>query len=165
MKTKYILTGLAAVLLLTNCNKEKRMMKGLEGNWRIESSTKSIFKQDGTEEVFESISNPGKLVVSAGPSKEIKQYDFFYVSSTLDTMKAANTLVTDEFNRRLIMTGGFTDTNGVVRNLVWTIEKEKKNVQVWSTYGIDSTFFYPANTHNPGGTNQWLVWRIVLKRD
>jgi hypothetical protein len=164
MKTKYIIAGLAAVLLLTNCNKEKRMMKTMEGNWTIELSEKSVLHQDGSEDVYESISNCGKLIVSEGSSDLIKQYDFFYVDANQDTMRAVNQLVTDEFKNRLIMMGGYTDSLGT-KNLVWTIEKEKRNKQVWTVYGVDSTFFYPTNNMNPGATDNWAVWRITLKRD
>ncbi|MFI5203596.1 MAG: hypothetical protein ACHQF2_03780 [Flavobacteriales bacterium] len=164
MKTKYFIINLAALMLLTNCNKEKKLMKTLEGNWSIETSEKSYINQGGTEEVYETVSNAGKLIISEGPSKEIKQYDFFFVGANNDTMKSINQLVTDEFNRRLVMLNGYTDSLGS-RNLVWTIEKERKNKQVWAVYGVDSTYFYPANNLNPGAASNWAVWRITLKRD
>lgn len=164
MKTINIIATLALVLLLTNCNKEKKLMERLEGNWSIEASEKILYRTDGTTEAMETISNAGKLVISGGSSDEIKQYDLFYVGVLGDTIQVKNELVTDEYNTRMIMLSGYADSTGN-KNLVWTIEKEKKNKQVWTTYGVDSTLFYPANNHNPGAAQNWVKWKITLKRE
>ena len=164
MKTKYIITGILSMAVMISCNKEERLMKRLEGNWKIESSVKKIIYADGHEEIIEEISDCGKLVLSESSADNMKQYDFLYVDKNQDTTKSYNLLVTDEYNNRMVMTDAYTDTTGS-RNIVWTIEKEKKNKQVWSTYGVDSVLFYPANNTNPGTANNWVVWTITLRRE
>lgn len=164
MKTKTIITGIVALLLWTACNKEEQLMKRLEGNWRIESSIKTIHYSDGREEIMEELNDAGKFIIAEGASDNEKQYDFFFVDSNMDTMKSQNQLVTDEYNNRMVMVNAYSDTTGS-KNIVWTIEKEKKNKQVWSTYGVDSTLFYPANNLNPGAASNWVSWEITLKRE
>ena len=164
MKTKFIITGILSIAVLVSCNKEERLMKRLEGNWRIDKSVKTIHYADGHEEVIEDISDAGKLILSEGSSDNEKQYDFLYIDKNLDTMRSYNVLVTDEYNNRMIMTDAYTDTTGA-KNIVWTIEKEKKNKQVWSTYGVDSVLFYPSNNHNPGAAGNWVVWTVTLRRE
>jgi hypothetical protein len=165
MKTINILyTALAAMLLLSACNKDEKMLEKMEGNWQIESSVKTIHYADGTVETMETISNAGTFVLAAGSSDDIKSYTFFHIDSNNDTMNTSGDLVTDEYRTRMVMTNGYTDTSGAKKNIVWTIEKEKKNKQVWSTYGVDSTLFYPSNNLNPGAAGNWVVWTITLKR-
>jgi hypothetical protein len=161
---KYIIATISTILFFCACNKEKKLMKTLEGNWIIESSEKILYHKDGSEETLETLSNSGKLIISEGSSNEDKMYDFFFIDSNLDTIKSANKLVTDEFNNRMIMLDGLTDSTGN-KNIVWTIEKTKKNKQTWSTYGVDSTLFYPTNNQNPGAAENWVVWKIYLKRE
>lgn len=158
---------LFGLLLFSNCNKEKKMMNRLTANWDIEKSERAILYQDGTEEIYETVNNAGTLTIyeeSENSSNESRSYDFFHVDANGDTISAQNMLVTDEKNKRIILQGALNQL-GVQGDLVWTIEKSKKNRQEWSIYGIDSTFFYPANNNNPGGgSTTWLVWRIKLKK-
>ena len=49
--------------------------------------------------------------------------------------------------------------------MVWTIEKEKRRKQVWQMFGVDGIFFYPSNNQNPDAANNWVMWRITLKRE
>jgi hypothetical protein len=155
---------LVSVITLNSCNKEKKLMKRIQGNWNIESSEKTIYRSDGSKETMESITDAGKLVISDGPSSDVKQYEFTYIGSQGDTIHVTDQLLTDEFNERLIMAKGYADPAGN-KNLVWTVEKEKKNKQIWSAYGVDSTLFYPSNNNNPGAAGNWVVWKITLKRE
>jgi len=161
---KYIYVALSAVLILSACNKDEKMLGKMEGNWKIESSVKTIHYADGTVETIEDLSNAGTMVMSAGSSDDIKNYTFFHIDSNNDTINTAGELVTDEYRTRMVMTNGYTDTSGTKKNIVWTIEKEKKKKQVWSTYGVDSTLYYPSNNNNPGAAVNWVVWTITLKR-
>jgi hypothetical protein len=164
-KTKYFITLMLAGFLIASCNKEKKLMGRLEGNWTIESAEKIVYFNDGTSTTIESLNKPGKLVISKGSSAEEKNYDFFYVDVNMDTIKMTDKLVTDEYNTRMVMLNGYTDTSGTKKNVVWTIEKNNKNKQVWSTYGVDSVLFYPPNNHNPGAANSWISWKLTMKRD
>ncbi|HLP13903.1 MAG TPA: hypothetical protein VK177_18370 [Flavobacteriales bacterium] len=165
MKTKILILAVIAGLFATSCNKEKKLMGRLEGNWTIESAEKIIHFNDGTTTTIESLSNPGKLVISEGASDEEKNYDFFYIDTNMDTIKMIDKLVTDEYNTRMVMLNGYTDTSGVKKNIVWTIEKNNKNKQIWSTYGVDSVLFYPPNNNNPGTASSWISWKLTMKRD
>lgn len=161
----YIL--LVGSVLLVACNKEKRVMKGLLGNWKIYESEKAYLHADGSEEVYETLGNAGKLVVyedSENPSKTSKLFDFMFIDQQGDTLQKTSTLVTDEKNKRIILTDMFNDSD-TLGDLVFTVEKESKNKQTWAAYGVDSTYFYPANNHNPGAAENWVVWRITLKRE
>lgn len=163
MKKVIIIASLAA-FATTACKKDEKLMERMEGNWTIVSSVKTIRYADGSESVFEDLSNTGQLVISKGSLDLEKNYDFFYIDRFLDTMQAKDILVTDEYRNRMVMVNGYADSTGL-KNIVWTIEKQKRNKQVWSTYGVDSTLFYPTNNMNPGGAGNWVYWEIELKRD
>ena len=153
-----------ALFTLTSCNRDEKLMKRLEGNWNIENSIITYHFADGTEQVVEDLNNTGRLVISEGASDLEKNYDFFYINSQLDTIKAKDLLVTDEYRSRMMMMNALVDSTGN-KPIVWTIEKQKRNKQVWSTYGVDSTLFYPDNNLNPGTAVNWVSWQIELKRD
>src|SRR5687768_16441294 len=167
MKTiqKLAVAVAVAVVTITSCNKDERLMKRMEGNWTIESSVIKYHNADGSEQVIEELSNTGRLVISDGSSDLEKNYDFFYINSQLDTIQAKDLLVTDEYRSRMVMMNAIVDTVNGNKPIVWTITKQKRNKQVWSTYGVDSTLFYPSNNDNPGAASNWVSWEITLKRD
>ena len=168
MKTKYITTAFAAIftlaLTMTSCHRDEKALQKMEGNWTIEESILTYHSASGGEQVIEQLSNCGTLIISEGDSDLAKTYDFFFVNSTDDTMKIKNSLLTDESRNRMMMMEAIVDSSGN-KPIVWTIEKQKKNKQVWSTYGVDSTLFYPANNNDPGAATNWVSWQITLKRD
>lgn len=151
-------------LLFSSCNRDEALMKRMEGNWIISSSVITYYGADGSEQVVEDLSNTGRLVISDGSSDLEKNYDFFYINTQLDTIQAKDILVTDEYRNRMVMMNAISDSTGK-KPIVWTIEKQKRNKQVWSTYGVDSTLFYPSNNMNPGAATNWVSWQITLKRD
>lgn len=168
MKTKLTLLILAVALFVPyGCNKQKKLMEGLIGNWKISGSEKAYLNADGTEEVFETLSNPGSIVIYEdpdNPSETVKLYDFNFIDGNGDTLSVKNLLVTDDKNKRIIFKNALSDAD-TLSDIVWTIEKNKKNRQTWAAFGVDSTFFYPQNNHNPGDAVNSLVWRIDLKRE
>lgn len=154
--------------LILSCNKQKKLIKNLTGNWTIQESVITLLHADSTDEVVESLTNCGYLVVYDDPddpeSKEKKLYDFEFINSVNDTIKNTDFLFTDEKKKRMILSNAL-NTAEPQNDLVFTIEKERKNKQVWSIYGVDSLIGYPSNNQNPGNADNWLVWRITLKRD
>ena len=58
---------------LFGCNKEKRLMNNLVGNWEIELSEKSVLRSDGTDSIYESISNSGYLTIYEDPNNPSKE--------------------------------------------------------------------------------------------
>jgi hypothetical protein len=169
MKPRYTRIALAlivaALFTLTSCNRDERLMKKMEGNWTIEESIITYHFATGGEQVIEELSNTGRLVITEGNSDLEKSYDFFYINSQLDTIQANNQLVTDEYKSRMIMMEALIDTVNGNKPIVWTIEKQKRNKQVWTTFGVDSTLFYPSNNMNPNAAENWVSWTITLKRD
>ncbi len=166
MKTKYLVLPLLLFVFAT-CNKEKKLLKHLVGNWNIESSVITIVDENGNETTLENRSDAGKLVIyedPENPSKERKLYAFDYANSdTIQTHKEG-VLTTDERVKRIILKNALTDST-VYSDIVWTIEKSRKNKQTWSTYGVDSVLFYPSNNNNPGAAANWVYWTIELKRE
>lgn len=157
---------LFGILLLSACNKEKKLMEGLIGNWNIKESERAYLHTDGSEEVYETLSNAGKLVISEdteSPSETSKHYRLTFVDGNQDTLEAENRLITDEKNKRIILLNALSDSTAQA-NMVWTIKREKKNKQTWTLYGTDSTFFYPAENNNPGAATTSMVWRMKLDR-
>ena len=156
----------AVALVFTSCNKQKRTMKGLTGNWNIEQSDKKEIFSSGSESTIESISNCGDLVISdiSKDSSEVKNYSFTFVDSNGDTIRAANKLYTDDKNRRIIFKYALCDSTPEC-DLIWTVDKSKKNKQIWTAYGVDGEYFYPTNNTNPSASSSWLEWQITLKRN
>ena len=163
MKKAIVLAALVSAAL-AGCKKDEKLMERMEGNWTIESSVKKIHYANGTEQTIEELSGTGMLVITAGSSDLEKNYDFMYIDGQADTMQSRNILVTDEYRSRMVMVNAYADSSGS-HNIVWTIEKQKKNKQVWSTYGVNDTLFYPSSNMNPGAAANWVYWEITLKRD
>lgn len=168
MKTRDICGLFAAgmLLIITSCNKEKKMMEGLIGNWKIKDSEIIYIDSLGNEEVVDSRENAGELVIyedSENPSKTSKLYDFFFVGQEYDTIESEGILITDERNKRIILQNALNDST-VQSDMIWTIEKTKKNKQTWWMFGVDSTLFYPSNNLNPGDAHNWIVWRLEMKK-
>lgn len=163
---KFGILFLVAALAIFSCNKQKRTMKRLTGNWTIEQSERMIITAGGSEQLYEDLSNCGDIVISDihEDSTTVKNFVFTYIDGNGDTLKVANKLYTDDKNKRIVFKNALCDST-VGCDLIWTVDKSKKNKQIWSAYGVDSTFFYPANNFDPNNANQWLMWRITLKRN
>ncbi len=163
---KFLALSLIAVFVIAGCNKQKRTMKGLTGNWIIEKSERFEIYSGGSEVPLEDISNCGDLVISDihEDSTTVKNFVFTYIDQYGDTMKVANKLYTDDKNKRIVFKNALCDST-VGCDLIWTVDKSKKNKQIWSAYGIDDDFFYSPNNADPTDADHWLMWRITLKRN
>ena len=168
MRTIAIISIVLVTVIISSCNKEKRLMDDLVGNWEIDKSEKFKLLPGGVDSLYEELENAGSIVIyedADNPSKTSKLYDFMFIDANQDTLEAKNTLISDEKNKRLILSDALSDSLGNTYDLVWTIEKTKNNKQVWQIYGVDSTFFYPPNNNNPGDASNWLLWKLTLKRE
>jgi len=164
MKTKLIFALL--VVALVACNKQKKLMKDIVGNWDIEQSERAIVYSNGTEDFYDQRENAGQLVISADPndgSGETKHYAFDFYGPNNDTMHLEGTLSTDEKNKRIVFKNALCDSTTFC-DVIWTLDKSKKNKMIWSVYGVDTTFYYPTNKFNPGNANNWLMWRVSFRR-
>jgi len=163
---KFGILILAAALTMMSCNKQKRKMKGLVGNWTIEQSERMTITSGGSEMTDEDISNCGDMVISDihEDSTTVKNVDFTYYASNGDTLDFVGKLYTDDKNKRIVFKNALCDST-VGCDLIWTVDKSKKNKQIWSAYGVDGEWFYPTNNSDPNNANQWLMWRITLTRN
>ena len=167
---KNILLLLLTSLVLISCNKEKKLMKRLTANWTVSESTITLFKDNGNDSLIDQTSNAGKLMIydedPENPSKDSKLYDLTIHNEVGDTVFhiIGGTLITDEKNNRMIMQKALSDST-YQSDLIWTIVKQRKNKQEWSTFGVDYMLFYPDNNNNPGAAANWIDWTIVVKRD
>ncbi len=77
---KFGILILVAALTMMSCNKQKRTMKGLVGNWNIEQSERMTINTGGSESVYEDISSCGDVVISDihEDSTTVKNIDFKY---------------------------------------------------------------------------------------
>lgn len=164
---KLIILLFSFSLIFFACNKEKKLMKNLTGNWVIDRSERTLIYPGGSDELIEDIENAGELIIYEDPnnaSEETRKFTFMYVSNALDTIQAEGNLLSDEKNKRIIFKNALCDSSSSC-DLVWTIDKSKDNKQVWFVYGVDSTFFFPSNNNNnPGNASNWVRWKITLKK-
>ena len=163
---KFGILILVSALTMMSCNKQKRTMKGLVGNWNIEQSERMTINTGGSESVYEDISSCGDVVISDihEDSTTVKNIDFTYYAANGDTMKYTGKLYTDDKNKRIVFKNALCDTTSGC-DLIWTVDKSKKNKQIWSAYGIDNDWFYSPNNLDPNNAKQWLMWRITLTRN
>lgn len=168
MKVKII--SAIVVLIFISCSKDKSFMKNITANWKIESTSLYFTDSLGQETLISHVTNAGNMMVydedPDNPSKEYKFFDVIIYDENGDTLisKVGGKLITDEKNKRVIMTKTLSDST-YFSDIVWTIETNKKNKQSWSCFGVDSVLFYPSNNHNPGAASNWVEWKMELKKD
>ncbi|MCB9233282.1 MAG: hypothetical protein H6581_16615 [Bacteroidia bacterium] len=164
MLQKYTMLPLLVLILLA-CNKQAKVMNGLEGTWKIEASTVVIMDSLGVEVSNVTENNVGQLVLYEdmdNPSKESLAYNFTFMQNDSLLYQKEGTLYSDPRKRRIIMEHVLSDST-TMSAIVWTIEKDKSKKQVWSTYGVDGELFYPTNSNNPGQASNWVYWTLELK--
>ncbi len=163
---KYLVT-LAMVLLLAGCKKiEFKYPKQLMGDWTIVHSERAIINSDGTLDFFEDKKNAGNLkVYEPNPSAEtFKEFEFTYTNFNGQGAFFHSYIYTDEGGTRIFFSKILCDSPFEC-DLVWTVEENKKNRQVWAAYGTSDGFFYPPDRFDPSDDATHLVWRITLERD
>ena len=136
------------------------------GDWTIVHSERAIINADGTLDVFEDKDNAGTLRVFEPnpPAETFKEFELNYTNYLGDLAYISSYVYTDEGGTRIFFSKVLCDSPFEC-DIVWTVEKNGKNKQVWATYGTADGFFYPPDRYDPSNDASHLVWRITLERD
>jgi hypothetical protein len=133
---RYLLL-LLPILFLVSCSKEDRYLNRLEGDWNIESLVRLEISWDGTIEVLSDERDAGtfSMVTSTFGNLELENLldlTYTYVENG-QTFSGQEVVKVDEGARRVIFLGG----DCIQCDLAYTIDENKPNRQVWSTYSND----------------------------
>ena len=165
MKT-YALIMLTIVLFFSCKGDEFKFPDKLDGDWTIVRSERMAILADGSVDVFEDIENAGTLQIyePSPPAETLKEFRMLYTNYLGDQVDISSLLYTDEASSRI----GFSKVlcnSPFECDIIWTVDENKKNRQVWSTYGNEEMFFYPPDRYDPSNDDFHLKWRITLERD
>ena len=137
----------------------------LEGEWTIVHSTRLRIFNNGNVEVFEDKDNAGTLNIYDDPeaiSDLVKKFDFDYTNYANARAAFTRLLFTDEEATRIFFSKALCDSPFDC-DIVWTVDENKKNRQVWSAYGDQTGYFY-GERYDPSNDNYHLKWTITLER-
>lgn len=142
------------------------MAKRLMGEWNVERTERMRIFPDGSVVHFEDISNAGSLTVMEAnpPATFLREYAFTCTNFEGITFSLGGNMIFDEDGSRAIWLNALC-SDPFECDLVWTLEENKRNKQVWSAYGNETEFFWPTDRWNPGDDASHLKWRITLVRE
>ena len=166
MKNKWFFL-LLLPLLLWQCKEEKaKYVDQLDGEWNIERSERMHIREDGSLEYFEDIENAGRIEIfeATPPAVTLKEFTMEYTNFEGTPVFLNSLLYTDEGSTRVMMSKVLCDSPFEC-DIVWTVETNKKNRQVWAAYGGPSTYFYPPDRFDPSLNSSHLKWRLTLRRE
>jgi len=167
-KTSYIsIIFCSFILLLNGCRKiEFKYPDRLEGEWKIVKSERAIINQDGSLDYFENLENSGNLSVFEAdpPAETFKEFIFNFTNYLGDSGSFRSFIYTDEGGSRIFFSQVLCNSPFEC-DLVWTVEENKRNRQVWAAYGTLDGYFYPPDRYDPSNDSGHLVWRITLEKE
>ena len=137
----------------------------LEGDWQIVKSERMRIFNNGNVEFFEDLENAGTLNIYDDPdaiSDLVKGFDFSYTNFNGANVSFSSLLHTDEEGLRIFMAGVLCNSPFEC-DIVWTVDENDKNRQVWSAYGDQTNFFY-GDQYDPSNDDFHLKWTIILER-
>ncbi|MCG8574094.1 MAG: hypothetical protein MI810_04360 [Flavobacteriales bacterium] len=158
-----IFIGLTASFV--GCRKDKRFLNRLENTeWEITTSKRWIIYNDGTTEIFEDLTNAGTIYITEDPlgSEILKEVRMVYTNYLGGTSDFTTLLYTDDLHTRVGMSQVLCN-DPFECDLVWTVDVNKRNKQVWSAYGSDGSYFFPPDTYN-ANKDHHLKWEITLTK-
>lgn len=164
---KYLLSSLSIFILFSACSgPEFTYPEKLDGSWTISRSERMIIWNNGTVEHFEDIENAGTLLVyePVPEAATLKEFVFTYTNYLGATAEFSSLLYSDEGGKRVSFSGVLCNSPFEC-DIVWTVEENSKNRQVWATYGDNQKFFYPPDRWDPTDEDGHLKWRITLTRN
>lgn len=137
----------------------------LEGEWTIVKSERLRIFNNGSVEYFEDQTDAGTLNIYDDPeaiSDLTKAFDFNYTNYNGQNASFSSILYTDEEGLRIFMAGVLC--NQVFEcDIVWTVDENMKNRQVWSAYGDETMYFY-GDQYDPSNDSYHLKWTITLEK-
>lgn len=160
-----ILFILAGFIVLTSCNKEKKLIKRLnDETWNIVHSERAILDENGGKTVFEDLNNAGSITFRDDPSglPGLKQTDFEYTNYLGQSSIFTTTFYANEDGTRVGFAGVLC-SSPFECDLVFTVDENKSKRQVWSAYGSDDTFFFPPDPYNANKPDH-IRWKITLEK-
>ncbi|MBK8490073.1 MAG: hypothetical protein IPL49_03980 [Saprospirales bacterium] len=128
---------LLVTFLVVSCSKENQYLNRLEGDWNIENLVRTEIHWDGTINVLSDETDAGEfsMVVSTLGDLTLDNLLDLTFSSVEhgQPFSAAVVIKVDEQAKRVIALGG----DCIQCDLAYTIEENKPNRQVWSTFSAD----------------------------
>lgn len=133
---RYLLL-LLPVLFLISCSKEDRYLNRLEGDWNVESLVRVEIQWDGTVKVLSDERDAGTFTMVTATFDDLTldnllDLSYSYVENG-QTFSGQEVVKVDEHAKRVIFLGG----DCIQCDLAYTIDENKPNRQVWSTYSND----------------------------
>lgn len=167
MKNQY-LSGIFCLLsiILFDCGRDEfTYPKKLDGDWKIAKSERWIIFNDGSTEKFEDLTDAGTLqIFEPNPTAEtLKEFIFTYTNFKNEEVEIQSLLKTDEDSKRIFFSKVLCDSPFEC-DIVWTVDENKKNSQVWSAYGNQDNFFYSSDRYNPSNDTHHYKWTITLEK-
>lgn len=138
MKQRFIQISLFLLLLtFWSCKKEDMFLDRLEGTWNIDRLERHEIHPDGSVITLTDEKNVGtlsmKLATIDGLSLDnLKDFEFNYTENG-NAVNQIGVLKVDEQAKRVIILGG----DCIQCDIAYTVETNKKNEQVWSTFSYD----------------------------
>lgn len=138
----------------------------LDGSWKIVKSERWAILADGTTDQFEDLSDAGSMQIyePSPPAETLKEFLFTYTNFQGDQVQFNSLLYTDVASSRVMMSQVLCNSPFEC-DIVWTVDVNKKNKQVWSVYGTEAGFFYAGNRYDASSNDFHLKWTITLERE
>ena len=142
-----------------SCDTAQREAKQLEGRWTIVKSERWRIDPDGTTEKFEDLEDAGYMEFTYGIIEKQVVMDYTNFRGTSSSL--ATLFLVDDNGERIRF--GAVLCNDIFNcDLVWNVETDRRNQQVWTYYYTDppnqGQFDYTRNTEH-------FQWTVTLKRD
>lgn len=156
---------LFALIIVTACSKEKRLMKDIsEKEWAIETSKRWVIYNDGETTQYEDQVDAGTIYVYTDPNSplEFKDVRMVYTNFTGASTDFTTAFYANEDGTRVGMAGVLC-SSPFECDLVFNVEKSSNNRQVWTAYGSDNVFFFPPDMHT-ANKDHHLKWELTLKK-
>ena len=138
-KLTYTLSLAFLLLLIFSCRKEDIFLDRLDGTWNIDRLERYEIHEDGSVTTLTDEKNVGTLSMKVaefnGQTLEnLKDFTFDYTENGQPLM-VEGVLKVDEQAKRVIILGG----DCIQCDLAYTVEKNEKKKQVWTTFSYDQT--------------------------
>ncbi|MCB0650636.1 MAG: hypothetical protein KDC85_05120 [Saprospiraceae bacterium] len=138
MKQRFIQISLFLLLLTSwSCKKEDMFLDRLEGTWNIDRLERYEIHPDGSAITLTDEKNVGTLSMKVATIDgltldNLKDFEFNYTENG-NAVNQIGVLKVDEQAKRVIILGG----DCIQCDIAYTVEINKKNEQVWSTFSYD----------------------------
>ncbi len=167
MKKSILSIAIISVGLSIGCKTdEEKYHVRLEGTWNIVSSQRTLIYSDGSVDLIEDLNDAGTITISEDQlavGDESKSYSMSYQNVNGNSFSPSGLMSADENRTRIFFYAALCrDIFGC--DLIWTVEKETKNKQVWATY-FDSDQVAYSRDWDPSDDSYHQRWVIELEKE